>query len=237
MRSIRPRVYALPACLVGLAATYWAIVAIASIEYIQPRGYFSDFAHFYAAARALRMGIGPGIYSTTQLLAIDRLPGGCAGIKPQTPYNNPPLLAMLLQPLTVLPCGEAFRLWRLISLAIWTGATLLIAWQVWQRCTQRGAPLPRAALAAAFIVTLSTIAYPVFDGLWLGQVHLLILGGLVLAWWLREHNQPVAAGLVLAVITVLKLLPAVLIVYFLLRRDWRVLVGAAVGSMLLLGVM
>jgi len=237
MRSIRPRVYVLPACLVSLAAVYWAIIATASIEYIQPRGSFSDFAHFYAAARALRMGIGPGIYSATQLLAIDRLPGGCAGTELQIPYINPPLLAILFQPLTTLPCVEAFRVWRLISLAIWAGVTLLLAWQVWQRCAQRGATAAMRTIAAAFIIALSVFSYPILDGLWLGQVHLLIMGGLVLAWWLRERDRPFVAGLILAVITVIKLLPAVLIVYFLLRRDWRVLAGAAVGIMLLVGVM
>lgn len=237
MRSIRPRVYALPACLVSLAAVYWGIIATASVEYIQPRGSFSDFAHFYAAARALRMGIGPGIYSASQLLAIDRLPGSCAGTSLLIPYINPPLLAILFQPLTTLPCIEAFRVWRLISLAIWAAVTLLLAWHVWQRCTQRGASPARAALAAAFITVLSVFAYPVLDGLWLGQVHLLILGGLVLAWWLRERDQPFAAGVILAIITVIKLLPAVLIVYFLLRRDRRVLVGAAAGILVLVGVM
>ncbi|MGZ6388890.1 MAG: glycosyltransferase family 87 protein, partial [Ktedonobacterales bacterium] len=221
-----------------------AIIATVSVEYIQPRGRFSDFADFYAAARGLRMGFGPEIYSPTQLHAIDQLPGSCAGSvlhifhkTLQTPYVNPPLLAILLQPLTMLPCVDAFRVWRLISLAIWAAVILLLAWQVWHRCVQQGHTPSRAALAAAYITALAATAYPVLDGLWLGQVHLLIFAGIVLAWWLRKHNQPVAAGVVLAVITLIKLLPAVLIVYFLLRRDWRVVAGALVGGVLLLGVM
>ena len=120
---------------------------------------------------------------------------------------------------------------------MWVAVTVLLAWQVWQRCARRGASPARSALAAAFIIALSAFSYPVLDGLWLGQVNLLLLGGIVLAWWLREHNQPFAAGMILAAITLIKLIPAVLIVYFLLRRDWRVLAGVAVGTVLLLGVM
>lgn len=237
MRSIRPRAYALPACLVGLAVAYWAVISSASVEYIQPRGSFSDFAHFYAAARAVRMSIGPGLYSPALLVQIDQLPGGCAGTALQIPYINPPLLAILFQPFTALSCGDALRVWRLISIAMWVAVTVLLAWQVWQRCARRGASPARSALAAAFIIALSAFSYPVLDGLWLGQVNLLLLGGIVLAWWLRERNQPIAAGMILAAITLIKLIPAVLIVYFLLRRDWRVLLGAAVGTVLLFGVM
>jgi hypothetical protein len=237
MRRNRPLAYAPAACLAAIAAVYWAIIAAASLAYVQPRGKFSDFAHFYAAARAVRMGIGPGIYSAAVLVRIDQLPGGCAGSSLQIPYINPPLLAILLQPLTTLSCGDAFRVWRLISLAIWASVTALLAWQVGRRCLQRGASPPWSATAAACIIALSAFSYPIVDGLWLGQVHLLILGGIVLAWWLREHNQPFLAGMILAAITLIKLLPAVLIVYFLLRRDWHVLAGVAAATVLLVGAM
>jgi hypothetical protein len=183
------------------------------------------------------MGLGPGIYSPALIERIDRLPGGCAGTSLQIPYPNPPLWAVLFQPLTALPCVDAFRLWRLISLALWASVTLLLAGQVWQRCVRVGASPFRTAMSAAFIVALSAFSYTVLDGLWLGQVHLLVLARIVLAWWLYERNHPVAAGLVLAFITLIKLVPAVLLVYFLLRREWRVLAGAALGGALLLAVM
>jgi alpha-1,2-mannosyltransferase len=237
MRTHRPLAYLPAAGLASIASVYWAIIAATSLTNIQPRGNFSDFAHFYAAARALRRGLGPDIYSAAVIERIDRLPGGCAGTSLQIPYINPPLLAELLQPFTALSCTDAFRVWRLISLAIWASVTALLAWQVWRRCLQRGMSPPWSATAAAFIVALSAFAYPVLDGLWLGQMHLLILGGIVLAWWLRERNHPYPAGGILAAITLIKLLPAVLIFYFVLRRDWRIVAGAAIGTVLLVGVM
>src|SRR5258708_2605147 len=125
-----------------------------------------------------------------------------------------------------------------IAAAYWAIiAAALLAWQVGRRCLQRGASPPWSATAAACIIALSAFSYPIVDGLWLGQVHLLILGGIVLAWWLREHNQPFLAGMILAAITLIKLLPVVLIFYFLLRRDWHVLAGVAVATVLLVGAM
>jgi hypothetical protein len=237
MRRLRLYAYALPACLFGVSAVYWAVVAVVAVANIPARGGDADFGHFYAAARAVRMGLGPGIYSPSLIERIDRLPGGCAGTSLQIPYLNPPLLAVLFQPLTALPCVDAFRLWRLVSLALWAGVAILLAWQVWQRSIQRGVSPILAATAAAFIAALSAFSFPILDGLWLGQVHLLVLAGIVLAGWLHTRNRPVAAGMVLAFITLIKLVPAVLIVYFLLRRDWRVLAGAALGGVLLLSVM
>jgi hypothetical protein len=236
MRSVGWRAYALPVCLLSVAVVYWAIVAVVSVANIPPRGSDADFAHFYAAARAVRMGVGPGLYSSAVIARSDQLPGGCASSSVAIPYLNPPLLAVLFQPLTALPCGDAFRLWRMLSLALWAGITTLLARQVWRRCIQLEASLPASATAATFIVALSAFSFPILDGLWLGQMHLLILAGIVLAEWLHERNRAVAAGMLLAFITLIKLVPAVLIVYFLLRRDWRVLAGAALGSVLLLSV-
>lgn len=73
-----------------------------------------------------------------------------------------------------------------------------------------------------------------FYGLFLGQAHLLILVGIVLALWLAEREKFWLAGGVLAVVALIKFFPLLLVVYYLARRRFRVVGGAAlVGASLI----
>src|SRR5262249_33666507 len=147
---------------------------------------------------------------------------------PASGYIYPPLLAVLLEPLTAFSCQDASRIWRLANALIWVAVTILLAYQLWRRWSAH------RLLAVALVVIASGCSYLLLYGLLLGQVILLILGGIVLAAWLLEHGHPFTAGLVLAFLTLIKLLPAILILYLLLRGNWRVVAGAALGGVLLL---
>ena len=150
-----------------------------------------DFRIFYVAAEAgVRYG-WPSIYDLAKLRALSAsFPAGQTYINEQLPYINPPLLAWLIAPLTLLPVPIAFALWSALSLA-----ALVWAWQI---------AAPFAGLRKAALLLLALALWPVLDAFYFGQPSLMVLALVAAAWWFCLRNQPLAAGAALAVATGLK---------------------------------
>ncbi|MGH2514314.1 MAG: glycosyltransferase 87 family protein [Ktedonobacterales bacterium] len=209
-----------------------------------------DISVYYAAAAALRSHPGANIYDPTVLAAAARQHPGCV-LWPGANYLYPPLLAVLLEPLTSLPYAQVAHYWLLGNLALWALDTaLLVNWvlSVWAggdaekpaqrqraRLWLRGEP-DRASLAAVAVVIASVLAWPVLDGALMGQINLLLLLALLWAPALVRGDHEIAAGMLLAFATMLKLLPILLIIYYLARGRWRVVGGAALGLLALTGI-
>ncbi|HET9110625.1 MAG TPA: glycosyltransferase family 87 protein [Ktedonobacterales bacterium] len=205
----------------GITWALWLFVVIASIRLIGSHAY--DFDSYYAAAQALRFDHSANIYLSATLAHSERAYGLCAHTGHFVPpYVYPPLLAILLEPLTLLPCANAAVVWLLLNAALWAVATLLLADVLARRW-------PGRRLAATTLMSAVSLGFlPAYYGLFLGQVHLLVLVGVALALWLVERGRERLAGASLAVVTIIKLFPAMLVMYYLARRRWR-LVGVAVG--------
>ncbi len=189
-----------------------------------------DFEAYYAAAESLRFDPHANIYSLTTLMHTARLHGNCAPYAPLA-YVYPPLLAILLEPLTFLPCANASVIWLLVNAALWAGATWLLASVVAGRW-----PDHHRLLAVTLTSLLSLCFVQAYGGLFLGQAHIVILLVLALAMWLSERKHSMLMGAVLAIGAAIKLFPAALVLYFLLRRRLRV-AGAAMlagGCLILL---
>ena len=75
------------------------------------------------------------------------------------------------------------------------------------------------------------------EALRLGQASMIVFALIAVAFSLLRRELPIALGLVLAVAVMVKALPLVLVVYFILGMRWRVVLGALVGGLLLLGGM
>ena len=118
-------------------------------------------------------------------------------------YVNPPLLAWLYAPLTLLSEPGAYVAWTLISLA-----ALGFAWWL---------AAPYDGLAKIALLLLALALWPVMLVFYFGQPNALVIALLALTWWLLKRDQPYAAGAALAVATFLKpqdvaLVPLVLLV-------------------------
>ncbi len=215
--------------LLVLALIYWAAFVI----FVSPlafRGQSEDFTTYYAAALALRQHASANIYDLSLLhqVATGRgCPGYFAG------YLYPQALAILLEPLTLLPCNFASGFWMLLNVALWLASALLLARWIpsilpanpsapWNRWMWRG------------IIVLCLISVPLIDALILGQANFIVLFGLVLVPWLIQRDRPILAGGVLALIALVKVLPAFLILYYAARGRWRVIIGASLSGGLLL---
>lgn len=169
----------------------------------------SDFATYVAAAMALRMNPHANIYAVAVIA-----PYSC-GLLPAShaPYIYPPLLAILLIPFTFLTCHTALVVWEWINLALWLVLLVLLL---------RYLPRHRVLL-----LPLGLFFIPLWSAFFYGQINEIIVLGVLVALWFIERQHPRAGGVVLGVLTAIKLFPALLIVYFIVRRQWQV--GIAAG--------
>lgn len=215
--------------VLALTCSGWLLLVLFSLGIFPNRG--TDFAIFYGAARSLRLHPGVDLYGWPAIAQSASAPGACA-LMVGVLYVYPPLLAMLMEPLSLLPCDTAMHVWALVNASLWALATALLARHLAGRWPAR------RLLAVTLTVVASFGFWQAYWGFWLGQVHLVVLCGIALALWLAEsRRRPMAAGAVLAFVALIKFFPAFLIGYYLLRGRWRVVAGAALAAVPLVGAM
>jgi hypothetical protein len=141
------------------------------------------------------------------------------------PVNaHPPTSVLIALPFAWLEYADAFLAWNLLSLAafgisLWlVGRELGVRMSVWSI-------LP--------IVTLLLVCFPFRSHVYQGQLSIVLLVLITGAWALYRRGWLASAGALLAAAAAIKLFPGFLFLYFLLRRQWRVLIGGAVSFVLL----
>lgn len=149
-----------------------------------------------------------------------------AGTGPVPGFLYPPFFALLLLPFAPLPDAVATFAWGAVQAAL---AGLLLVAPLWL--------IRRPGLGeAALCVFLSVSAFPMLHNFKWGQVSVLITLCVLGALALWQRGRPVAAGLLLAFATSIKLYPAWFALALLARRDWRALASFAAFCVLFLGV-
>lgn len=144
-------------------------------------------------------------------------------------HNYLPFFTMFMLPWSFLPLRVAIVLFTLLSLGLFAITVALVETLLRGELGAR----PRGAVLLALVLALPYVHSCAV----LGNVGLLVLFLIVAAWFLAERGREWEAGVALGLATLIKLLPAVLIVYFLLKRRWRVAgVAAAVTIVLGLGL-
>lgn len=141
-------------------------------------------------------------------------------------HNYLPFFTIFMLPWSFLPLPIAAVAFSLLSLGLF-GVTVVMAENL--LCDGVGAR-PRAALLVALGLALPYV----HSCLVLGNVGLLLVFLVVTTWLLVERGREWEAGVALGLAALIKLLPGLLIVFFLLKRRWRV-AGAAAAVTLVLG--
>jgi hypothetical protein len=178
---------------------------------------YSDFATFYSAARAFGSGADP--YDVDSLRAAGRGEfGGWIGRY----FYPPPFAAAVVRPLAALPFETARRLWVLLEAAAYLGAAALLSGWL---------PFATRAERLAGVAALALPSAPIILDLKLGSVSGLLLLLVVLFVRARQRRQEWRAAAWLAAAVLLKLSPALLLVYLLLRGERR-----SVGRVALCGL-
>lgn len=206
----------------GFIAFYAANCAVSIIPYLH--GHERDFGAFYRAGAD--MLAGRDIYDPSK-----------------GRYIYPPLLAFLFQPLAYLSMPIAAVVWLILTTAALAAVALLATDELFTRL--RLAPpspnnpgLSRLTNPTFWLVALAgslLAGKALCSEIWGGQTDVFVLLAFLLAVrWL--DSRPVAAGLAVGLLSVIKYLPLAFLPYFLLRRRFTsaaaVLIGFLAGLLI-----
>ena len=139
-------------------------------------------------------------------------------------HNYLPFFTIFMLPWSYLPLPAAAGAFVGLSLLL-TGLCVVMVEMLLNQ--QLGRWPRRATLAALGLI----IAYVATSSV-LGTVNLLLLFLIIATWVLFEQQREWEAGIPLGLAVLIKLLPAVLIVFFLVKRRWRVAATAVAVSLI-----
>lgn len=211
--------------LVGLwsAVGLWMLMLAAALP---TRATKWDYSIYYTSGLAMRRGMNA---YTADLTPLARSVGFDLGkINHAT---DPPTFVLCLEPLSLLSPRTGFWVWTGINaLAFLAALVLLLRWT------------PGLGGEAAWIVAAIVLLFPpIADHLVWGQNKMLLLLILVLMMRWMEQGKDAAAGLMLALGSLLRAFPLLLIVYLVLLKRWRVvwytMIGLAAGGLATLALL
>ncbi len=138
-------------------------------------------------------------------------------------FTYPPGAIFLFYPLVWLPANHLSSLWTLLCMLALAGAYVLAS----ARLTRWS--LPRSIIVGSVVAGASPLIFPeVYAGFFWGQVGTFLLLAVVLdELAVRGRFQGVLVGIV----TAIKIYPGVFIVMWFLRRQWRQAITATVTTL------
>jgi hypothetical protein len=144
-----------------------------------------------------------------------------------TSYIQPPTSALALLPLTELPWRDATHVILVLNHIFLFAAVGLMLITV------------RPTLPARWVIAGVALVLMLFQqvngSFALGQVDATQTLLLVIAFWAYTRDKPAVAGTAIALGAAIKLIPALLLLYFLWRREYKTVAwGAGVGLLLLI---
>jgi hypothetical protein len=136
-------------------------------------------------------------------------------------YPNPPIMALILKPLTVLPPMVGSLVWFYCKVV----CAVLAIYMVLALLDAPERPFPFWGKAVAVLLSLR----PIEGDLVHGNVNLFILFLVVAALFAFCRRRDYLAGLLLALSIACKVTPALFLPYFLWKRAWKTLTGSVIG--------
>jgi alpha-1,2-mannosyltransferase len=154
---------------------------------------------------------------------------GDADIYARYAYPNPPIMALLLEPIANLPPVVGSLLWFYLRIGMAVGALLFF----FRIIETKEAPFPTWAKNLTILLSLR----PVMGDLTHGNVNLFILFLVAAGLYAFHQRRDYLAGATIALAIACKVTPALFIPYFVWKRAWKTLAGITVGLVLFLFVL
>lgn len=128
------------------------------------------------------------------------------------PFTYPPLAAMLFVPLTLVPYP--------LALVTWTISSVVLLWWCLVIVLRHAAPARwNHRVLATWILPFALLAEPVRETLGFGQINILLMALVLIDTLTKRPWLP--RGVLIGLAAAIKLTPAVFILVFLVRRQWR----------------
>jgi Glycosyltransferase family 87 len=189
--------------------------------------YVVDFFQEWASARNLLNGLPTytDLRITTPLyLKPDHFDPGEVTVEVNA---HPPTSVLLALPFALFDYNDAVLLWNLVSLALMAASLCLIK-------TALRIPFPAEQILPT--MALLSLCGPLLLQVLLGQLNLVLLFLLTLVWASDRMNRPILAGILLGSATAIKLFPGFLFLFFLLRGNWKAVLGGGITLVALTAV-
>ncbi|WP_024793155.1 glycosyltransferase 87 family protein [Tomitella biformata] len=150
------------------------------------------------------------------------------------PFTYPPLSAVVFAPFTFVSLSIASLLITISSIVM-----LAVTVGIWLRSLRSG---PAPSLAArtpllwtgAAILAVALWLEPVVSSLNYGQVNIVLMALVAADCLLKKTPWP--RGMLIGLVTAIKLTPAVFVLYFLIRRDFRAAIVSGLSFLLFTGI-
>lgn len=185
-----------------------------------------DFVQDYAAV--IKIGQGRQPYEPYNDVT-QAIWGGPPHRGPLYSFHAPSSLPLLIWLLPVALAGGyvgAFVAWALVSLV----SLVAVCW-----LTLRTIDAPRPAVAAVLAAFALIALPPIHANFDEGQLNVAVTAGMVGCWAARRAGRSGLAGVLLGAAFALKPIPGLFFLYYLWRRDWRLL-GSAAATLAVLSV-
>ena len=209
------------AALLVLAAVSWHALAHVlpawQTLHAQPGG-ARDFASYYYAVHAASRGEDP--YDTRALTSLARDQHERRAVHP---FLYPPPFLLAVAWALPLDLRTAYAAWFWLDVA-WAALAALALWR-WWRPLGPAVPVLIAALVAANTAMASNHL--------MGQANFPGLALSILAMLALERRRAGLAGALLGAACMLKMSPALLVLWWALRREWRAVAAACVTAAVL----
>jgi Glycosyltransferase family 87 len=172
----------------------------------------SDFPGYFTAAKIVADG-GPveRLYDDVWFQQqMHRYVPSSESIGKFSPF--PPPTAFLLLPLTRMEPLNALRVVTIVSALCLAGSIVLLA-----------RILSLTLVESAVFILLS--GYAVINTLRFGQPYIAVSFSCIAGYYAYLKNRPVLAGMFFGLFLPFKYFPAVILIYFAFRKDWKVVMG------------
>ncbi len=216
MRRYARTLKIITACFLVWAAFYFAVEGVIRSN-LSPG---VDFASYLVGNKELLAGRDPyadfAVFLHTRAGPVREILAA-HDLELTPPVMYPPPFYVLLTPLFWFSYPTAFATWSVVN------ALLLIAaaWLAYRAFDLRG------GWSFVAVLALALAASPSLDNLYEGQANILLALAIAGVAWGVTRARSKTTGFIAAGAILLKLFPAVFLVYFALRRRWRELIWAA----------